>query len=368
MKVLFLKKHYHPFGGAEIYLQNLAQHLAKEGEEVYLLTSRWEGDPGFKVHSIKIFSFFYSDLAFALKAKNKAKEFRDCVIFSFDRTLFQHIYRASDGCHLRWLENRKKFLEPFYRSLILDYNPKHLVLKWLEKKCLENSKIIVTNSRMVREDFGKFYGTEIYEKCRVIYNGVDLKKFRPVTEEKKLLLRKELSIPEEEPVLLFLGSGYFRKGLVSVLRALSLLREGLLIVVGKEKKLRYFKRFAERLGITGRVRFLGAQKEVVKLYQAADVFVLPTIYDPFSNACLEALACGLPVITTSANGAAEIIKDGKNGFVLDLPVDMEELAYKIEQVLKDLPKMRTLALTTAPKFSIEKAIQSLKDTIKQCAF
>ena len=370
MKVLFVKKRYHPYGGAELYLKSLATLLAKEGE-VHLLTTNWQEDSLFKVHTVRLPSYFpYSDFLFALRVKKFVKNFSDFVIFSFDRTFSQDIYRASEGCHLRWLEQRKKFLDPFWKALSLSYNPKHQMLKYLEKRCLEVSKIIITNSRMVKEDFDRFYGEKISQKCRVIYNGVNLEIFKPPSsEEEKKKLRNELNLKKDEIMLLFVGSGYLRKGLIFVLKALALLpKEFFLVVVGKEKRSSWFQRLTAKLGIKDRVFFKGGRKDVLSFYQTADIFVLPTVYDPFSNACLEALACGLPVITTSANGAGELIKNGENGFVVDLPVDPEELACNIEQASKKLPKMRVSALNTAKEFSIEKAIFKLKEVIKECEY
>jgi UDP-glucose:(heptosyl)LPS alpha-1,3-glucosyltransferase len=86
---------------------------------------------------------------------------------------------------------------------------------------------------------------------------------------------------------------------------------------------------ARRLGLEGRVTFLGGMQDVADLYAAADVFVLPTLYDPFSNACLEAMAAGLPVITSRANGASELIEEGVEGFVLDDPTDAGAIAKAI---------------------------------------
>ncbi len=75
-----------------------------------------------------------------------------------------------------------------------------------------------------------------------------------------------------------------------------------------------------------RVQFLGVVRDLPELYGAADIFLLPTIYDPFSNACLEALAAGLPVITTKANGFSEIIENGRHGTVIHEPQDVAAIS------------------------------------------
>ena len=365
MRLFFIKKRFNLFGGAELYLRSVIENL-KDEFEVHLITTNWEKVEGVHVHTLKPKSFIFGDLEFALWARNYLKKLRnDFVAVSFDRTLYQHIYRASDGCHLRWLENRKKYLEGALKGLSFVVNPKHQIIKWLEKKCLLVSEVVVTNSNMVKEDFGKFYGTKVYEKCRVIYNGVDLKKFFPVNKEKKIELRRSLGIPQDSAVILFVGSGYFRKGLAFLLKAMSLLpEEYMLVVVGKEKRLGYFKSLTKKLQIDKKVFFFGAQRDVLKFYHAGDVFVLPTVYDPFSNTCLEALACGLPVITTIANGAGELIMNGKNGFTVELPVDYEKLAVLIDTVYKSLEPMKKFALETAKAHSIENSVKKFVEVIK----
>ncbi len=91
-----------------------------------------------------------------------------------------------------------------------------------------------------------------------------------------------------------------------------------LIVVGKDRHEQWYQRLAKRLGLSARVHFFGPQKNVIPFFQAADAFVLPTIYDPFSNASLEALAMGLYTVTSSANGCSEVIGEGAGSVIQDL--------------------------------------------------
>jgi UDP-glucose:(heptosyl)LPS alpha-1,3-glucosyltransferase len=367
MEVVFIKKKYTPFGGAEVYLKNLLSYL-KNFAEIHLITTSWKNSLDLNIHQIGSTSFFLSDLTFALKVKDYLKKHfsgKQYLAFSFDRTLSQHIYRASDGCHLRWLENRFKYLgNSPVKKLFTKISPKHLQIKWLEKKCLELSEVIIVNSKMVLKDYERFYGEKITKKCKVIYNGVDLKRFYPVNKEKKLELRKKLELPLDVPLILFVGSGYERKGLKILIKSVAMLKEGMLIVIGKERSLNQFKRLSDLLGIKNRIKFLGARQDVASFYRAADVFVLPTVYDPFSNACLEAMACGLPVITTSANGASDLIEDGKNGFVVELPVDIEKLAQVIEICLSKQEEMSKAARKTAENYSIERAVKEIIEVIK----
>jgi UDP-glucose:(heptosyl)LPS alpha-1,3-glucosyltransferase len=137
------------------------------------------------------------------------------------------------------------------------------------------------------------------------------------------------------------------------------------LIVGKGEAA-YYERLSNGLGVSGNVVFTGPQSGIEKYYAAADVFVLPTIYDPFSNACLEAMASGLPVITTRNNGAAEVLEQGKEGFVINSVVDHTELADKLILALEDAGRMGSLARTKAERFGIAGAaayfIRLMKET------
>jgi len=170
---------------------------------------------------------------------------------------------------------------------------------------------------------------------RVIYNPVDPDRYRVnIPEESKIRLREFLAIPLTDRVLIFVGSGFRRKGLRATLEALSELDPAIrLIVVGKDR-LRPYRTLARRLGIEKRVHFTGPVVQTEQYYNASELFVFPTIYEPFSNVCLEAMTVGLPVVTSRINGASEVVTEGQNGFIVEDPVDSHELADKIRKGLE----------------------------------
>lgn len=361
-KVLFIKRKYSPYGGAELYLYRIISALKKKFE-IHIVCQDWLQSQDIIIHRLPKVSLF-SDFFFALSVKkfleNKKNKYN--LVISFDRCISQDIYRASDGCHLRWLYQRRLF-EPPFRKLSLNLNLKHKILIWLEKKCLSLSNTIITNSLMVKNDYKNFYGEHIFHKCKLCYNGVDLRKFYPLSFEKKIELKRNNNL-EKSCILLFIGSGYIRKGLKVLLEALTLLPSKYkLLVIGKDKNIKKFQTFIDRFKLNNRVFLLGPQKDVLKYYHLADIFVLPTFYDPFSNACLEAFACGLPVITTVANGLSEIISNGKDGFVLtDFSNMAENLANFIQHSSENLPFMSYFAHEKAQHFSLD---EKVKEFIKQ---
>jgi UDP-glucose:(heptosyl)LPS alpha-1,3-glucosyltransferase len=178
----------------------------------------------------------------------------------------------------------------------------------------------------------------------VIYSGVDLDSFHPrLREERGRALREKIGADETVPVILFVGSGYQRKGLPTLLHALSRMarRDARLWVIGRDKHESLMRSMAQTLGVDDRVLFLGAQPDVRPFYGAADLFALPTLYDPFPNAALEALACGLPLVTTTTCGAAELITPA-NGAVITAG-DAAALAASLDVLSVKAPAMRDAA-------------------------
>jgi UDP-glucose:(heptosyl)LPS alpha-1,3-glucosyltransferase len=131
-------------------------------------------------------------------------------------------------------------------------------------------------------------------------------------------MRQQLAIPDDANVALHVGSGFERKGVAAFLAALARAPGAMWgIVVGRDKRAARYVALARRLGVAARVRFAGSVSDVRPFYAAADSFVLATLYDPFPNAALEAMASALPVVTTTTCGAAEMLAEDDSGFVRD---------------------------------------------------
>ena len=182
---------------------------------------------------------------------------------------------------------------------------------------------------MVKEDILENYRCPP-EKISVVYNGVDLHRFHPNnTNIYRKSIRKQLGIPEDSILILFVGSGFERKGLQFLLQSTKYLAKEnwRLLLMGKGN----FEKFMRYAPANKRNRIIAKEPdpEIEKFYAAADLFILPSIYEPFGNANLEALATGLPVITTKYCGAANIIDSKKNGLVVGDPYNPQEIAEKI---------------------------------------
>lgn len=173
----------------------------------------------------------------------------------------------------------------------------------------------------------------------VIPNGVNLDEFHPGNRTiYRAQIREELKIESRELVFLFVGNYYRRKGLQFIFEGLSRIgsRKVKLIVAGHD--LAEHHSFVERtkaIGINEQVLFIGHVSDMRKWYAASDAFLLPTMYEGFSLAIIEAMASGLPVITTKVAGAIDLVTDRVDGLLINLPVDLDELIEKMELLIED---------------------------------
>lgn len=314
-------------GGSERYTSGLVMALKKMGHELHVFTAKWDSSAeaqGVILHRVSVaegFSFT-RQWSFA-RGCQRAIEHAPCdLVFSLERSLRQDIARAGGGCHREWIEQRRRYA-PFWKRLLLRLNPLHLVLLQLEKKTYspENTRFIIANSHRGKEEIIRHYGFPA-ERIFVVHNGADCERFKPSPHP-----------PRDVFVLLLVGSGFERKGVEFAIRALALLPAKVkLRIAGKGRREPYL-RLAQKLGVISRVEFLGTNARIEAVYAGADLLVHPAIYEPFSNACLEAMACGLPVVSSRINGASEVIIHGENGAVVDDPGDSAALAAAIEPFL-----------------------------------
>jgi UDP-glucose:(heptosyl)LPS alpha-1,3-glucosyltransferase len=238
------------------------------------------------------------------------------------------IFRAGDGVHAAWLDHRARDQSALAR-LAVRLSPFHRFIIRQEAAMLAAPELraVICNSQMVREEMRRYYDVPD-SKLVVIENGVDLGAFSPdVATEWRQQQREALGLDSEVPVFLYVGSGFARKGVPQLIAALARCsnRYSRLVIVGEDKHAAAYQRQAGQLGIAQRVLFAGPQKDVRPFYGMADAFVLPTRYDPMPNAALEALACGLPTITSTTCGIAARVHNGENGFVCDA-LDVDALA------------------------------------------
>ncbi|GAB0056208.1 Lipopolysaccharide core biosynthesis protein RfaG [Candidatus Magnetaquicoccaceae bacterium FCR-1] len=336
MRLALIRQRHTPFGGAERFLDRAMGALRARGVAITLIARRWEGGcDGLETVRCDPWHLgrWWRDVAFARCVHARLAERRFDLVQSHERIPGCDLYRAGDGVHAEWLEQRGRARGRVARWLD-GINPFHRHLLNQERLLFEHAdlKAVICNSRMVRaEILARFRIAP--EKLVVIYSGVDLERFHPETRARERdAARAGWGIAPHETLLLFVGSGFERKGVPALLTALAGLdRATRLVVVGRDKAQGRMEGLARRLGVADRVLFTGGRRDVVPCYAAADAVVLPTLYDPFPNVALEAMAMGLPLVTTFKCGAVDLIDHGVNGLLGDA-LDLATLTRNLQSL------------------------------------
>jgi UDP-glucose:(heptosyl)LPS alpha-1,3-glucosyltransferase len=303
VKILVVSRPFVFHGGVERATADFLTALVAHGHDVHLLSPRGQAPlPGVTLHRLALprvpgpARVLVLPLATRLAVRRRAWD----VVQSHERTLSQDVYRAGEGCHRAYLEamGARPRRRPAYHRLLLG----------LERRVFARTPQIVAISQLGAREITRLYGVPD-ARLTVVYNGVDLTRHHPDNRGRhRAAARAEAGLPAGVWTALFAGSGFERKGLATALQALAALedRGSRLLVVGKGDT-RAYRAQAEALGVTARVVWLGARPDIERWYAAADALVLPTRYEPFGNVHLEALASGLPVVTTTAAGGAEAV-------------------------------------------------------------
>jgi UDP-glucose:(heptosyl)LPS alpha-1,3-glucosyltransferase len=352
-------------GGLERFSVNLATALHQEGHEVHAFAQRFASLPvGVVEHQLMVprKPSVRRILGFHRNATRALRDQTFDVVYGLARFFPLDVYRMGDGVQKHWMRIRYPFAP--WRWLNYLINPAHLCNLYLERKILVGGacRRIVTNSRLCKEHAQGYYGVPA-ERIQVVYNGVNHHLFNPQgMAALRPTVRGELGLGEETIAVLHVSNNWKRKGLAVLLESVALLgSQGAkihIIVVGRGRPGPFWK-LAAKLGLAGRLHLVGETEQVQKYYAAADLMVLPTLYDPFSNVCLEAMACGMPVITTAENGAAELIREGENGYIQQNPLDVLELSRCLGKCLEreNLKIMGKVAWKTSLPFTREKNMQ-----------
>jgi UDP-glucose:(heptosyl)LPS alpha-1,3-glucosyltransferase len=310
MKVLIIARPFVFHGGVETATAGLVQALVEHGHELHWLSpGRQTPMRGVTVHRLRIPPLPRTGRLLAVAALARVAVRRGAwdVVQSHERTLDQDVYRAGEGCHRGYLAARES---PGATSLY------HRLVLALERRVFERTPRIVAIAKAGKSEIERLYALPA-DRVTVVYNGVDLERFHPRNRvAHRRATRAEIGGPDDALIALFVGTGFERKGLWTAIEALAALGEptSRLLVLGRGDTAPY-RALADRLAVGDRVHFLGVRQDLERWYAAADALVLPARYEPFGNVHLEALASGLPVLTSARAGGSELIEDGVNGAV-----------------------------------------------------
>ncbi|MGH7291479.1 MAG: glycosyltransferase family 4 protein, partial [Myxococcota bacterium] len=320
MRLAIIRQRYEPHGGAERFLEGALEALLERNVAITLYAREW---PQTKLQLIEphiidppYMGALWRDWGFARGVGKAIGRSRMNLVQAHERVLTCDIYRPADGVHATWLEERLRDAPPQLRMRVA-MSPWHRYTLAMERKLFASPwlRAVLCNSKLVRDDIIARFGVP-EERLPVIYNAVDAGTYSPALREHRGAIRARHRVPEEAVMYLLVGSGFRRKGVPAAIAALAdLPAPAHLVIVGDDRRLDTFKALARDQGVRDRVTFAGAQADITPFYGAADAFVLPSIYDPFPDSAMEALASGLPVVTSSMSGAAELVREHDAGFV-----------------------------------------------------
>ena len=329
-------------GGAERYTVDLAAALARRGHDVRVLAGSFsdEIEPALRVPL---------DARGATR-KRRYLRFLDSLDAHIDSAKYDivhamlpvrrcDVYHPHAGMAAAAMEKPNRF-----------FNPRRIAMAKVERELLssERGPIVIALSEYVKRSIRRSYPSLDADRLATLFNAVDLERFQPA-------LRPFSSGAEVEA--LFIGQDFARKGLMPAIAAMHRVNDARLrlTVVGKPNRHSHLP--FQDVNVVGRV------KDARPYYAAADFFVLPTKHDPCSLVVLEALAVGVPVISTKFNGACEIMTDGVHGFVLDDPNDIEALCEAMKKMLDPelRARMSRACLELRPQLSYERHLDRLEE-------
>ncbi len=351
-------------GGGEGYASALAKGLLQLGHQVHVFAHSFKGElQGIRTHHLPMMRYprGAKALSLCMAARGRLRRESFDIVQGFGATWEVDVHRPGGGSERAWLAREMASHPPGWRRwwawIRLRVSWKLATNLWIESRLYGKggSHMVVANSFMVASDIMKSYPRMDPSRIRVIPNGVDINKFHPEHRNKwRVQIRQQLGLSRDDVVMLFLAHNFRLKGLGCLLSALKEPMPGrfVLLVAGRGKKGAYELK-ALRSGI--RVIFLGPVQKPQLLMSAADMLVHPTFYDPCANVCIEAMASGLPVITTTWNGASELLEDGVSGYLVSDPRSASLLRDRIlalgDEVLRN--RMGEAARKAAERISMD---------------
>jgi UDP-glucose:(heptosyl)LPS alpha-1,3-glucosyltransferase len=369
-------------GGCATYISDLARRLVADGHEVHLYACRWDDNAlpaEVCCHPLRAprGPRFWRPWRFAAACLEALRDGGHQVSVGFDKTWGQDVLYPQGGLHAASADhNLRKYANPIMRGLTRYakwFDPAHWSYSLLERRQYLGAgrPLVIVNSQMVLRHFQHYYGVGP-EELRVVYSSIDPDRFaehdRP---RRRLEWRQRWGLEPGDTVALFVAMNYRLKGLEPLLHAVRRLRDGrpFRLVIAGDPRTAGWEKVAARLGIAEQVRFVGHCPDMRNGYFAADFLVHPTFYDPCSLVVLEALACGLPVITTRCNGASEFLHPPAEGYVVEDPHDHERLAGYMAQLLD--PARRTAcgqaARRAAAQWTFEQHYRQLLQVFQEAA-
>ena len=345
---------------------------------MHIFASEWESNNNqMHYHTIPVIRYpkFLKDVSFVINSWRRMSNYDFDIVQVVGRALGMNVFNPHCGVEKAWLKQDILSVNcPFYRFLkhiTSFFSLRQNFILWLDRKQYTGKGVsrIIAISDMIKNDIIKYHNIDP-QKIKVVYNGVDLQRFTPDNRNKyRKVIRERLSLGEAF-VILYISNNFRLKGLFTLIKSLGELKKShknfKALIIGRGRAASY-RKLARRLNCLENLIFLGHVNEIEKYYAASDLYVHPTFYDSCSLVVTEALASGLPVITTRYDGASGVIDNGVDGFVMENPMDYEALAEKISLFLDDefREKASIAARKKAEKYPAEKNCEEIIKVYKE---
>ncbi len=346
MRVALITRRFDPSGGGtERDLMVTAQYLRDAGYQVVIYADEVRAEASSWVvravptrapgRALRVWRF-------ANAAPARARREGADLVVSFARAIGADVMRSGGGAHISYVRGAARWRGPVAGGAMW-LSAYHRAQMAVERRAFRSPllKRTVAVSNLVRDDLVREFGLDP-KRVITIYNGVDLERFQPALDgNARAAIRRRIGVTGSGPMVVFAGNGFARKGLEFLLRAWPMLeRDAWLVVVGEDRAVLKFRRLSHCLGVAGRVVFAGRRRDLSEIFSAAEVFALPSLFEPFGNVVMEAMASGLPPLTSAFAGASELLPEAMERFVVGDPTNPGEIAEKLGELIERRAEFR----------------------------
>ncbi|MHB8381380.1 MAG: glycosyltransferase family 4 protein [Candidatus Binataceae bacterium] len=373
MRIAVLTRRFDPAGGGtERDLMVTIAMLARAGHEIIVYADEVRAlVAGVEVRRVGVGPLprAIAFARFAHAAPAAARRGGAELVLSFARTIGADIVRSGGGAHVSYVRAARLWRGPV-RARAMRIAPYHRTQMIVERMGFRSRRLkrVIAVSNLVRDDLVRTFGISV-NRAVTLYNGVDLERFHPaMSAAVGAEIRTRYGIPAGAPLAVFVGNGFARKGLGVLLEAIpATANNPYLVVVGNDRSRAAYERKAARLGIQARVVFAGVQPDAEHFFQAADAFAFPSLFEPFGNVALEAMACATPAMVSTACGVAELMPPELRSAIVQNPADANQVARGLDAILAARGALGPIALAAARLFTWERHERELRAIIDSVA-
>ena len=366
ISIAIIRRKFNPFGGAEQFILRTIQGLSTKKINMTIVAESWsQQSKGLDQNNCEFIKASASGTSRYAKFNRFSKSVHQILksnkfdlVQSHERISGVDIYRLGDGIHASWVKRYAAECS-WLRKIWLKLDPYHRAVIRAEKAMAADDNLtFVANSTLVQREIKKWYQVPDH-RVVLIENGIDTKDFQSTPTSKRKANKANLGFNPDLPVVVFIGSGFARKGAWELVNAVSKLPNFQLLVIGHDKKLAALQKHVNVLKTNQRIQILGPKHDIKKYLASADIFCLPSSYDSLPNAALEALCCGLPIIITDAVGLADKVREAKAGVICEK--EAGSIALAIEHCWESLSTYSKNARQLSKKYDISIANQKWLD-------